>query len=147
MASHDDSSASLVRLNAERRHNNATTMTTRSTTSVRPLRPVQKNTSWSITPRARPAPKAAPTESMPVMVAAARPRIRSGRPTASVDEKPMTGARSMPPAADSSAASTHAMVDTRRTIIPGYLLERRPGAIRPELQPGIPPGTKPEVRR
>ena len=116
--SHDDCSAVVVRRNPSRRHSRATTMTPSSTMSVRPLRPVQKNTSWSATPMARPAPKAAPTESMPVMVAPASPRMRSGSPTASVEEKPMIGASKMAPPADSNPARTHASVDTRRTGIP-----------------------------
>ena len=67
---------------------------------------------------ARPAPNAAPTDVMPVIVAAASPRISSGNPTASVDEKPMTGARRMAPQLESNAASTQANVDTRRTGMP-----------------------------
>ena len=55
---------------------------------------------------------------MRATVAAARPRIRIGSPTASVAEKPMIGASRMAATPDSSAAATQAMVDTRRTGMP-----------------------------
>jgi hypothetical protein len=55
---------------------------------------------------------------MRATVAAARPRIRMGRPTASVAENPMIGASRIEATPESNAAATHAMVETRRTGIP-----------------------------